>query len=442
MQRLCLQDRLVFPELNRIAWNGVAVHVEPKAIEVLLELAKHPGEVVSKASLLHSVWGGVHVCEEVVTNAVSLLRRALRDEARTPRIIQTIPKRGYRLIAPLTRESTVKSLLDAASGNRAAPASELEGNRLQQSVLRVRHLRHEETPASLASARAYCEELIRQEPNCAAAYAELALTLFLIEKLGLAPREEIEPVVRHAVERAVRLDEGSGMSLVCLAKQEYRYDWQWEKAERHFQRATAADPNNSDVFSEFSLMLSVEQRFDESLMLVERACLLDRMSPAARLQAGHANYASGRWAAAASQYEQLLRFSPHHIFARWNLADALIRSGKPAEAVSVLMTAMGANGASAHPVLQTSLFRAQAILAGRGGRQSGLREFQPETNDPVLLAELCISAGDLPRALRLLHQAADVRHYRLSAVNMFPQFAPLREDAGYDQLRKRVGLRP
>jgi len=441
LQRLCLQDRLIFPELNLIAWNGVAVHVEPKAMEVLLELAERPGEVISKTSLLQNVWGGVYICEEVITNAVSMLRRALHDEARTPCIIQTIPKRGYRLIAPITRESIARFTLEAGSANHAAFASEAKGNQLYQSVLRVRHLRHEETPASLNSARAYCEELIRQEPNCAAAYAELALTLFLLEKLGAAPREEIEPIVRHAVERAVRLDEGSGMSLVCLAKQEYRYDWEWEKAERHFQKATEADPNNSDVFSEFSLMLSVVQRFPESLRLVERACLLDRMSPAARLQAGHANYASGRWAVAASQYEQLLRVSPQHIFARWGLADALIRSGNPSEAISVLRTAMGANGASAHPLLQTSLFRVQAILAGRDG-QFTPREFPLETNDPVILAELCISAGDLKRAVRLLHQAADVRHYRLSAVNMFPQFAPLREDARYEQLRQRLGLRP
>src|SRR5215469_15153495 len=105
LRTLCLRDRLVFPEMNLIAWNGVAVHVEPKAIEVLLELAEHPGEVVSRTSLLQSVWGGVYICEEVVTNAVSMLRRALHDEARTPCIIQTIPKRGYRLIGPIARES-------------------------------------------------------------------------------------------------------------------------------------------------------------------------------------------------------------------------------------------------------------------------------------------------------------------------------------------------
>jgi DNA-binding winged helix-turn-helix (wHTH) protein/Tfp pilus assembly protein PilF len=440
LQRLCLQGRLIFPEMNLIAWNGVAVHVEPKAIEVLLELAEHPGEVVSKTSLLQSVWGGVYICEEVVTNAVSMLRSALRDEARSSSIIQTIPKRGYRLIAPVVRESIAKLTLEAASVDYAAFASEPNGNPLHQSLLRVRHLRHEETPASLSSARAYCEELIRQEPNCAAAYSELALTLFLLEKLGITPRKETEPVVRYAVDRAVRLDERSGMSLVCLAKQEYRYDWEWEKAERHFQKATEADPNNSDVFSEFSLMLSVVQRFDESLRLVERACLLDRMSPAARLQAGHANYASGRWEVAASHYERLLRVSAQHTFARWGLADALIRSGKPSEALSVLSAPMGANGASAHPLLQASRFRAQAILAG-GEAQLTPGEFPLDTNDPVILAELCISAGDLGQAVRLLHHAVDVKHYRISAVNMFPQFAPLREDPRYQPIRQQLRLR-
>jgi DNA-binding winged helix-turn-helix (wHTH) protein len=438
---LCLQDRLVFPELNLIAWNGVAVHVEPKAMEVLLVLAERPGEVISKTSLLQNVWGGAYICEEVITNAVSMLRKALHDDTRTPCIIQTIPKRGYRLIATITRETIARFALGAESANHAALASDVKGDQVYQSVLRVRHLRHEETLASLTSARDYCEELIRQEPNCAAAYAELALTLFLLEKLGAAPREKIEPIVRDAVEHAVRLDEGSGMSLVCLAKQEYRYDWKWEDAERHFQRATEADPNNSDVFSEFSIMLSTVQRFDKSVMMVERACLLDPMSPAARLQAGHANNASGRWAAAASQYQRLLRFSPRHIFAHWGLADALMRSGRASEAVSSL-TAIGATGAIAHPLLQISLFRAQAILAGQGGCRLAPREFQPETNDPVLLAEFCISTGDLKGAVRLLHQAADVRHYRLAAVNMFPQFAPLREDDRYEQVRQRVGLRP
>ena len=277
MRRLQLQDRVVFPELNLIARGDLRFHVEPKAMLVLSELAKHPGQVVGKEQLLETVWGGVHVCEEVVTNAVSLLRRALGDLAKTPCVIQTIPKRGYRLIAPVHSESSV----DPCAPKRSTGTPALPPN-LRESILRARYLRHEETVPSLESARAYCEEIVHQEPNCAAAYAELALTLFLLEKLGAERRETIEPRVRNAVDCALRLDERASMSLACLAKQEYRYDWKWEQAERHFQQATVAGPNDADVFAEFSIMLAVVRRFDESLYHAGRACSLDPISPAAR----------------------------------------------------------------------------------------------------------------------------------------------------------------
>src|SRR5215472_11442371 len=98
MHGLRLQGRLVLPELNLIIRNGLSIHVEPKAMEVLLELAKQPGEVVSRPHIIQSVWNGVFVCDDVVTNAISILRRALGDETKSPSLILTIPKRGYRLI--------------------------------------------------------------------------------------------------------------------------------------------------------------------------------------------------------------------------------------------------------------------------------------------------------------------------------------------------------
>jgi DNA-binding winged helix-turn-helix (wHTH) protein len=252
MYGLRLLDRLVFPDLNLITRNGISVRVEPKAMEVLLELAKRPGEVVSKSHMMKSVWNGVFVCEDVVTNAISLLRRALGDEAKSPSLIQTIPKHGYRLIAPALREPALNDTIPPSStalvsrdssGSQVShgTADSLPGD-LNRAILRVRYLRHEETVQSLNSACAYCEEIILQEPNCAAAYAELVLTLFLLEKLGAVGREEIEPRVRNAVEHALRLGECASMTLVCLAKQEYRYDWKWEKAEQHFKRAAEIDP--------------------------------------------------------------------------------------------------------------------------------------------------------------------------------------------------------
>ena len=93
------------PSLNTLSLNGKNVHVEPKVMEVLVCLAGRPGETISKDKLLEVVWPGTFVTDDVLTRCVSELRRVFEDDPRQSRFIQTIPKRGYRLIAsiaPLT----------------------------------------------------------------------------------------------------------------------------------------------------------------------------------------------------------------------------------------------------------------------------------------------------------------------------------------------------
>lgn len=94
-------DWLVQPRLSCISSNGSTAHIEPKVMQVLLVLCEHPGEVFSKEDLIQSVWGDIHVSPEVLTRAISELRRAFDDDARSPTVIHTIPKIGYRLVAPV-----------------------------------------------------------------------------------------------------------------------------------------------------------------------------------------------------------------------------------------------------------------------------------------------------------------------------------------------------
>lgn len=103
----------VRPSLNRLAREGSTVRLEPKMMDVLCVLARHAGRVVSKDDLAAAVWPGLFVSESVITRAIAGLRRALEDDAREPRFIETISKRGYRLIAPPQA---------AAPGARGAPA--------------------------------------------------------------------------------------------------------------------------------------------------------------------------------------------------------------------------------------------------------------------------------------------------------------------------------
>ena len=83
----------------------------PKLIGLLQLLAQSPGQLVSREQLLATVWEGAVVNEEAVSRAVAELRQALGDEARQPTYIETIPKRGYRLIQPVEPvEKAVRSL--------------------------------------------------------------------------------------------------------------------------------------------------------------------------------------------------------------------------------------------------------------------------------------------------------------------------------------------
>jgi adenylate cyclase len=97
---------LVEPSLNTVSRNGASVHLEPKVMEVLVCLAGHPGEAVPKEQLLKTVWPDTFVSDDVLIRSISELRRVFEDDAREPRIIQTIPKRGYRFIAPVDRSAT------------------------------------------------------------------------------------------------------------------------------------------------------------------------------------------------------------------------------------------------------------------------------------------------------------------------------------------------
>lgn len=95
-------DCLVEPRKNRIVRGDAEAHVEPRVMDVLVCLAERAGEVVSRESLNQRVWANVVVTDQAVTNCISELRQRLGDDRATNRVIETIPKRGYRLAVPVS----------------------------------------------------------------------------------------------------------------------------------------------------------------------------------------------------------------------------------------------------------------------------------------------------------------------------------------------------
>src|SRR5262245_10870176 len=95
---LKIGEFLFDPSTRRVFRGHDERRLSPKAASVLLALAETPGQVWSRDALLERVWPTVTVGEEVLTHAIAELRRALHDDFRSPRYLQTVHKSGYRLL--------------------------------------------------------------------------------------------------------------------------------------------------------------------------------------------------------------------------------------------------------------------------------------------------------------------------------------------------------
>jgi DNA-binding winged helix-turn-helix (wHTH) protein len=96
--------RLNVPDCT-LECNGKPLSLSPKAGEVLRVLLAHRGRVVEKQTLMNEVWPGIFVEENNLAFNISVLRKALGENAATPRYIETVPKRGYRFIGPVEEDS-------------------------------------------------------------------------------------------------------------------------------------------------------------------------------------------------------------------------------------------------------------------------------------------------------------------------------------------------
>jgi len=104
-----INDWLIQPQINTVEKGSKRWHLEPKVMQVLVHLALHPNEVLSKDRLIETIWRDTFVGDDVLIRCISEIRYVFGDDPRSPFVIQTIPKAGYRLIA------TVKMEIDTAT---------------------------------------------------------------------------------------------------------------------------------------------------------------------------------------------------------------------------------------------------------------------------------------------------------------------------------------
>jgi DNA-binding winged helix-turn-helix (wHTH) protein len=94
------------PGERRLTDDGVPVELSARYLDALTLMVREQGRLVSKDRFLEEVWRGVPVTDEALTQCIKTLRRQLGDDAARPRFIETVPKHGYRFIAPVEGASS------------------------------------------------------------------------------------------------------------------------------------------------------------------------------------------------------------------------------------------------------------------------------------------------------------------------------------------------
>jgi DNA-binding winged helix-turn-helix (wHTH) protein/tetratricopeptide (TPR) repeat protein len=125
-----LGDWEVRPRHNELVSGRETRHLEPMVMDLLVFMTVSAPEVVSKNAIIDSVWEGRFISEGTLTNTIAELRRVLGDDARSPRYIETIPKRGYRVVANVTGVDAFTAVGGGVAEGRLNRPDELDPRRV------------------------------------------------------------------------------------------------------------------------------------------------------------------------------------------------------------------------------------------------------------------------------------------------------------------------
>jgi DNA-binding winged helix-turn-helix (wHTH) protein/Tfp pilus assembly protein PilF len=346
MDHLQIGDWIVEPSTGFLRCDGQKERLEPRVMSVLCLLASEPGRVFSKQELFDQVWGVAVVEDVTLSRCVSDLRRALGDDARNPRYIETIPKKGYRLVADVdqggvTAETEV-SPSEAGPGQRTVLGGAVAVLAVLGFIFWMVAGREEVDEIGLPQLSAYDYYLqgrehykqyrraeneqaielyrlaIEADPTFALGHAGLANALALQEGNFGVPgdwsRQAMESAAR-SLELQPDLAEGQKAMAHVLTVQE-RYG----EATKHFRQALETRPDYREAMSGLGLTLYLQGELVDGLAQIQKAHSLGFEGSNTAQHVGWIYWRLGLHEDAEQWFRRSLEFEPHHTGARKGLA--------------------------------------------------------------------------------------------------------------------------
>ncbi|CAN5300527.1 hypothetical protein BH24PSE2_BH24PSE2_23470 [soil metagenome] len=435
-------------DLERAWPRRVRRHIEPKAVQVLLELAARPGRFVSKEQLFSAVWADRPVTDDCLTRAVHALRQALGDDAREPRFIETRTGSGYRLITdvrPLNRRrmmaASAAALLPAVFALAwvtwpadpdpdIAQAVEALSRQDLAIFLEARYLLAQDGARAVRAARRRFAALAERYPEFPAAHVGRAQADLELFKLGAAGTGALRDAIA-AAGRAHRLGERSAELLSCLGQITLFLEWDFAAAESLYRQAIARDPRDAVARTRHAWLLVAQRRYDEAAREIEQIRLIDPLYYGSEAMAALLLY-SGQARAAVTEFERLDRSTELGPVALRIMAMAYLAAGREADAHRNLLR----------------MWHQIRPLAPDERAELARLDFT-SLHRRILAADLFASSivsagfrsllGDVEGALADLEHAAQRREPQILYIDAYPELQPLRDEPRFRELLTRIG---
>jgi len=442
--------------------NAEIKRLDHTPLVLLLCLLKYRGQDVTKDVMLSEVWPNKVVSEDVLSVAMSQIRKALEDNARKPIYIKTIPGVGYRLIADVEEVEDFKSSEINAIDVEEVPKSnktkialivsfgltflifisyflyvqqvptptlqQLPSLSAQSHYQKGRYLLTQKDKESWQEAKQIFEDTIISSPEFAPVYQELAqVKLKLIDRDDLAAFEMVEEL-KFLLNKSLMLSPNNQETYLLLANVAFAIEWDFILAEQYFSEAIQIDNNNAKAHYKFSVFLMAAGKFDLALKHIQRYIALDPTGYAATMVAWIYNMME-EYELAINEMEKLELLKSDDLMYLVSASSILENTGKEQQSFQKLIRIFELKGYTKNEI-DTAI---QAFEQdGLKGVNLWLLEVKKEEKNvgqgypPLSFARYAVKAGKKELAIKYILQALAKREYGLLYFNVDPIYKSIR----------------
>ena len=293
----------------------------------------------------------------------------------------------------------------------------------------------------VGKALTYFQEAIELDPNYAAAYVALGNCYIFIASSHMTPSKNVIPLARAAVDKAISIENTNANAHLLLARIHFFYDWDWEGAEKEYNKAIEFNLISPDIFEAF-YQASLYKNFDQAISIAEKVLERHPLNFSNFVDLAYFNLWDSRYNEARDVCDRILELNPMHSGAFWIIGESYLLEGNLELAIENFQKS--ANLSETRKWLAISLI---PLIENMGQKEEVIKILSKlETEDSsggipmIFMVNAYGSAGLYDESFKWLDRAFKERDYSMARLKINPYLKPIHTDPRWEKMLDRMGF--